>query len=321
MTDHAHDFDFLIGKWRVHHSRLKDRLADNHDWVEFEGTCEMRTTMGGAAIWTTIISACLAIPIAPWPSAPTIRNRRPGRSGGSCTHCLPHAIDPPVLGNFKDGVGIFEDDDAFNGKPINVRFTWSRITRQFRALGAGVFARWRQDLGDQLAYGFHEGRMSNVVELRQYTLKPGPRDTLIALFDREFVESQEACGMDLIGMFRDATNPTVSCGCAGFPTWSAAHDRWPAFYGGPVWKANRDAAIATMIDSDNVLLLRPAWDVSGFTGGGVRAPRGAVELPDDCVVAANRLFRCAGSGRFRGDFSQRHAAALCQMRALCSSLR
>ena len=31
-----------------------------------------------------------------------------------------------------------------------------------------------------------------IVELRQYTLHPGQRDVLIDLFDREFVESQEA---------------------------------------------------------------------------------------------------------------------------------
>jgi hypothetical protein len=31
-----------------------------------------------------------------------------------------------------------------------------------------------------------------VVELRQYTLRPGQRDVLIDLFDRELVESQEA---------------------------------------------------------------------------------------------------------------------------------
>ena len=34
----ANDFDFLIGDWRVHHRRLKERLAGNHDWIEFEGT-------------------------------------------------------------------------------------------------------------------------------------------------------------------------------------------------------------------------------------------------------------------------------------------
>jgi hypothetical protein len=29
----ANDFDFLIGNWRVHHCRLKERLADNHEWI------------------------------------------------------------------------------------------------------------------------------------------------------------------------------------------------------------------------------------------------------------------------------------------------
>jgi hypothetical protein len=42
-----------------------------------------------------------------------------------------------------------------------------------------------------------------VVELRQYTLHPGRRDVLIDLFDREFVETQEAARMAVLGQFRD----------------------------------------------------------------------------------------------------------------------
>lgn len=42
-----------------------------------------------------------------------------------------------------------------------------------------------------------------VVELRQYTLHPGRRDALIDLFDREFVEPQEAVGMTVLGQFRN----------------------------------------------------------------------------------------------------------------------
>jgi hypothetical protein len=38
-----------------------------------------------------------------------------------------------------------------------------------------------------------------MVELRQYTLHPGKRDVLIDQYDREFVESQEALGMKIIG--------------------------------------------------------------------------------------------------------------------------
>ena len=46
-----------------------------------------------------------------------------------------------------------------------------------------------------------------VVELRQYTLHPGARDTLVRLFDAHFVESQERCGMRVIGQFRDLDDP------------------------------------------------------------------------------------------------------------------
>jgi hypothetical protein len=46
-----------------------------------------------------------------------------------------------------------------------------------------------------------------VIELRQYRLRGGQRDLLIELFDREFVESQEAVGMKVIGQFRVIDDP------------------------------------------------------------------------------------------------------------------
>ena len=106
---------------------------------------------------------------------------------------------------------------------------------------------------------------SPIVELRQYTLHPGRRDELIELFDREFVETQEAVGIQVIGQFRDLDEPDRFVWLRGFNDMSARKQSLHAFYGGPVWKAHRDAANATMIDSDNVLLLRPARPISGFT--------------------------------------------------------
>ena len=47
----------------------------------------------------------------------------------------------------------------------------------------------------------------SVVELRDYTLRPGQRDVLVELFEREFVEPQEACGMRLVAQFRDLDRP------------------------------------------------------------------------------------------------------------------
>ena len=46
-----------------------------------------------------------------------------------------------------------------------------------------------------------------VVELRQYTLHPGQRDTLIDVFERELIETQEAVDMTVIAQFRDLDRP------------------------------------------------------------------------------------------------------------------
>lgn len=96
-----------------------------------------------------------------------------------------------------------------------------------------------------------------VVELRQYTLHPGRRDTLIDLFEREFVESQEAAGITLIGLFRDLDDPNRFVWLRGFADMEQRRQALAAFYDGPVWAAHREAANATMIDSDDVLLLQP----------------------------------------------------------------
>lgn len=99
--------------------------------------------------------------------------------------------------------------------------------------------------------------MSTIVELRQYTLHRGRRDDLIALFEREFVETQHACGIDVIGTFRDLDDADRFVWLRGFADMPSRADALQRFYGGPAWRAHRDEANATMIDSDDVLLLRP----------------------------------------------------------------
>ena len=64
-------------------------------------------------------------------------------------------LDPPVVGSFSGDTGVFEGDDTFEGRPIRVRFTWSRVDDAEPALGAGVLGRRRRDLGDELGHGLH----------------------------------------------------------------------------------------------------------------------------------------------------------------------
>ncbi|MEU0804328.1 NIPSNAP family protein [Streptomyces sp. NPDC005970] len=96
----------------------------------------------------------------------------------------------------------------------------------------------------------------SIVELRQYTLHPGARETLIELFEREFVIGQHAVGITLGGRFRDLDDPDRFVWLRAFPDMVHRRRALEAFYTGPVWGKFRDEANATMVDSDDVLLLR-----------------------------------------------------------------
>ena len=98
--------------------------------------------------------------------------------------------------------------------------------------------------------------VANIVELRQYTLRGGQRDTLIDLFERAFVAPQAAAGAPVLGIYRDLDDPDRFVWLRGFEGMAERGTALRTFYEGPVWRAHRDAANATMIDSDNVLLLR-----------------------------------------------------------------
>ena len=135
-----------------------------------------------------------------------------------------------------------------------------------------------------------ERTYSPIVELRQYTLHPGRRDELIELFDREFVETQEAVGMQVIGQFYDLDDVNRFVWLRGFNDMPAREQSLTAFYSGPVWKAHRDAANATMIDSDNVLLLRLVHPGSGFRFNGNRPPPGSRAKQDGFVAATIYYF-------------------------------
>lgn len=136
-----------------------------------------------------------------------------------------------------------------------------------------------------------------IVELRQYTLVPREREVLISLFERHFIETQEATGMTVIGQFRDLNNPDRFVWLRGFSDMTSRARQLEQFYTGPIWKEHRQAANATMIDSDNVFLLRPARPNSGFSLENVRRPPiDYTEEPSDLIVGT--IFHLAGSADF-----------------------
>lgn len=141
-------------------------------------------------------------------------------------------------------------------------------------------------------------RSCPIVELRQYTMHAGRRDVFIALFEREFVATQEAAGIRVLGLFRDLDDPNRVVWLRGFPDMPSRAASLTAFYGGPAWKAHRDAANACILDSDNVLLLHPLGPEGGFDAA-LLAP------PPRLVVAEVRYLDPAAGPAF-ADFFASH---------------
>lgn len=282
-------FDFLVGSWRVSHRRLKERLANSDGWIEFAGTCVMRKILGGAG---NMDENFLSFPGNPY-RAVAFRTYDPAKKHWSIWWIdgrSPGDLDPPLIGGFDNGVGTFYADHTFEKKPIRLRFLWTNLATRphweqaFSADNGRTWeTNWTMDFDRALT---SEGGCCPVVELRQYTLHPGARETLIELFEREFIESQEALGMCVLGTFRDLEKPDRFVWLRGFQDMESRAAQLQQFYGGPVWKKHRDAANATMIDSDNVLLLRPVPGTSGFVlENAIRSPQGAKETLGGVLVA------------------------------------
>jgi hypothetical protein len=135
----AHDFDFWHGRWHIHNKRLVKRLQGGNDWETFEATATARPLPAGIGNYDDFVpkdwrpgfvgmSLRIYSPQTQLWSIYWLDNQTGGLDGG--------LLKPPVMGGFKDGVGIFEGDDVFEGKPIRVRFVWSDITP--------TSARWEQ---------------------------------------------------------------------------------------------------------------------------------------------------------------------------------
>jgi len=122
-----HDFDPLVGQWKVHHRRLKERLAGSHEWQEFDGTSNFQLIMDG---YGNLDDNVLNIPSGTYRGV-TLRSYDPQTATWAIWWLdgrIPHGeLDPPVQGKFVNGVGTFYSTDTLRGKKIRVRFRWSKL--------------------------------------------------------------------------------------------------------------------------------------------------------------------------------------------------
>jgi hypothetical protein len=125
--DGQHDFDPLIGSWKYHLKKLLHPLTGSHSWAEFDGTGVCYKIWDGRAQLDTIE---VDSPDAGHIEGLTLRLYNPQSHQWRLywANSKVGILDPPQIGEFKNGRGQFFAQDTINGKVILIRFDWTNMT-------------------------------------------------------------------------------------------------------------------------------------------------------------------------------------------------
>ena len=126
LRDGAHDFDFDFGTWKTHSSRLLHPLSGSKNWVDMDGLTVVRKVWKG--------KANLAEYKADGPASHielmALRYYNPDAHQWGVVFATPTSgtLSVPCIGDFRDGRGVFYDQEEFNGRYILVRFSIWKIS-------------------------------------------------------------------------------------------------------------------------------------------------------------------------------------------------
>lgn len=122
------DFDFIMGRWRIHNRKLVKRLADCDEWTEFPAVGECRKALNGMANIDSFVTEFDGVPF----EGMALRLFNPGERlwriyWADSVHV---ALDPPQVGSFDGAVGEFLARDTFEGRSIIVKFHWDATDQE-----------------------------------------------------------------------------------------------------------------------------------------------------------------------------------------------
>ena len=118
--DASHGFDFELGSWKTHVSRLLHPLAGSKEWADYDGTTEVTPVWNGRANLVQLEVDGKAGHL----EFLSLRLYRPddGQWSLNVASSRGGVLGVPTVGGFKDGYGEFYDHESWDGRPIVVRF-------------------------------------------------------------------------------------------------------------------------------------------------------------------------------------------------------
>jgi hypothetical protein len=124
--DGAHDFDSVLGNFTFRLRRMQHPLTSNPDWMELAGTDACYPVWGGRAQLDTVeVDSANGAHIEGLTLRLYDREARQWRLYWANSRI--GRLDPPQIGEFRDGHGDFYTTDTINGKTTLIRYDWSRM--------------------------------------------------------------------------------------------------------------------------------------------------------------------------------------------------
>lgn len=123
------DFDFILGKWKVTNKILKQRLADNNEWIEFPASCEIWKILNGMVVIDEFYTERNGEKQIGSSYRIYNKNTKEWTIYWASTAYPDLGLIPQVKGKFNDGVGTFFGEEEFNGEKIKLRFIWKQISK------------------------------------------------------------------------------------------------------------------------------------------------------------------------------------------------
>jgi hypothetical protein len=121
-----HDFDFNIGTWKTHVRRLLHPLTGTNEWVDLNGTVQVRRVWNVRAQLEEIEADG---PTGHFEGLTLFLYNPEGRQWAQYfADGEAGVVNKPQTGEFKNGRGEFFGQESLNGRTVLARFTWSNIT-------------------------------------------------------------------------------------------------------------------------------------------------------------------------------------------------
>jgi hypothetical protein len=123
--DGSHDFDFNNGVWHTQIKRVLNPFGDGTKTMDLNGTVSVRKVWDGKG-WLEEIEA--DGPTGHWEGLTLfLYDPKAHQWNQSFVNSKMGVLNPPLIGEFKDGRGVLYATDTYQDRAILVRGTWSDI--------------------------------------------------------------------------------------------------------------------------------------------------------------------------------------------------